>query len=329
MSAEAPTRLQVGSRIGADLTVLGTVDDGGTEPVYIVWHGRGWCAMACKVSRSAQHTRREAALLRRFAHPNIVRFLGAGEPSHILMEFLEGPTLLQLIRSGRHGRLPVADALRAAMHVGAALVHVDERGYLHLDVKPSNVIVARGRPVLFDFGSARRLGRGRPRSIIGTDEYMAPEQCRRAQLTPATDVFGLGATLYEMLTKVSSMRKSLPAVGSASGAGRVAACRSFKLSALVDAGIDRYLRQSTANEDTVYASVKASFTDGRSDLLVPYVSYTPSVDFSPTFHREDDTLHDFAAGLTSGIGVRAGRRIRYADAIDPGDVSLGLDLRAG
>jgi serine/threonine protein kinase len=200
MSAEAPARLHVGSRIGTDLTVLGTVDDGGTEPVYLVWHGQAWCGMACKLSRSARHARREAALLRRFAHPNIVRFLGAGEPPHILMEFLEGPTLLQLIRSGRHGRLPVADALRAAIHVGAALVHVHEHGYLHLDVKPSNVIVGRGRPVLFDFGSARRRGRGRPRSIIGTDEYMAPEQCRRGQLTPATDVFGLGATLYEMLT---------------------------------------------------------------------------------------------------------------------------------
>jgi eukaryotic-like serine/threonine-protein kinase len=155
--------------------------------------------MACKILRSPRHARREAAVLKRLAHPKIVRLLGVAEPSHLLMEFLEGPTLAQLIRAQPQRRLPVSDALRVAIHVGAALMHVHERGFLHLDVKPSNIIVARGRPVLFDFGTARRRRAGRPRAIIGTDAYMAPEQCRRDALTPAADVFGLGATLHEML----------------------------------------------------------------------------------------------------------------------------------
>jgi serine/threonine protein kinase len=193
-------RLGLGARIGAELTVLGTVDDTGDEPVYIVWHHRAWCPMACKLMRSTRRARREADLLRRLAHPNIVRLLGVGEPPHILMEFLEGPTLLQLVRSRPQRRLPLSDALRVAVHDGAALVHVHERGFLHLDVKPSNIILARGRPVLFDFGTARRRRERRPRAIIGTDAYMAPEQCRREVLTPASDVFGLGATLYELLT---------------------------------------------------------------------------------------------------------------------------------
>lgn len=200
MTGVSSPRFAVGAGIGPDATVLGVIDEGGRDPVYIVWHNRAWCPMACKVFRTARHARREAAVLGALAHPNIVRLLGIGEPAHILMEFLEGPTLSQLIRSRPQRRLPVSDALRVAIHVGAALIHMHERGYLHRDVKPSNIILARGRPVLFDLGSAQSRRAARPHAIEGTDAYMAPEQCRCGVLTPATDVFALGVTLYEMLT---------------------------------------------------------------------------------------------------------------------------------
>jgi eukaryotic-like serine/threonine-protein kinase len=97
--------------------------------------------------------------------------------------------------------LGTSNAIRVAIHVGAALQQVHEKGYLHLDVKPTNVIVALGgRPVLYDFGCARRQSGARPRLITGTNPYIAPEECFQENATPAADVFGLGVTLYEMLT---------------------------------------------------------------------------------------------------------------------------------
>jgi serine/threonine protein kinase len=144
--------------------------------------------------------RREAAILETFQHPNIVRYLGMNGAKHLLMEFLDGTTLSQTMRQRTQKRLPLAPALRVAIHIGAALRHVHEKGFVHLDIKPSNVIVVHGRPVLFDFGTARSLKGKRPPDPAGTDPYIAPEECLRERVTPAADVFGLGVTLYELLT---------------------------------------------------------------------------------------------------------------------------------
>lgn len=195
----ARRKLTVGSRIAEDLAVLGVVDDG-PHPVYLVWHRRAWCPMACKVFRSLPRARAEAELLKRFDHPNIVRCLGVARPAHLLMEFLEGPTLRALIRSRPGGRLSISDAARVAIHIGSALVHMHDRGFVHLDVKPANLVVSDGRPVLFDLGTATHRAHARLRRPIGTDEYMSPEQCGKGEVTPAADVFALGVTLYEMLS---------------------------------------------------------------------------------------------------------------------------------
>jgi serine/threonine protein kinase len=201
MSPRRFRHFKPGERIGRDLTVLGAVAKvRGRHPVYVVWRHGAWCPMACKVFRTAAHAARERAVLQAVAHPNIVRVFGTAPRATLLLEFLEGPTLAAHLDARPRGRLAVADALRCAIHVGAALQHVHAQGYLHLDVKPGNVILAAGRPVLFDFGSARRLGDPRPASVAGTDPYMAPEECRLGEITPAADVFSLGATLFELLS---------------------------------------------------------------------------------------------------------------------------------
>ena len=87
-----------------------------------------------------------------------------------------------------------------SIHVGAALSHVHDRGLLHLDVKPANVVVVKGRPILCDFGIARWQTDPRPNRVRGTETYIAPEECLLEEITPAADIFGLGATLYELLT---------------------------------------------------------------------------------------------------------------------------------
>ena len=84
--------------------------------------------------------------------------------------------------------------------MGGALLHIHDVGLLHLDVKPSNIIVAKGRPVLVDFGIARWQTAPRPKGVRGSYPYMAPEECLLQTVTPAADVFGLGVTLYELVT---------------------------------------------------------------------------------------------------------------------------------
>jgi serine/threonine protein kinase len=201
MANQSTQRLKIGTKVGEELTVLGVIDRHDEDALCIVWHHAAWCPMACKVFQSFRSAEREAKVLSTLAHPNTVRFLGLTRPANLLMEFLEGPTLEELIYKHPRKRLGISNAIRVAIHIGAALQHIHEKGFLHLDVKPSNVIVARGgRPVLYDFGSARQQNGIRPRFITGTDPYIAPEECLYGNVTPAADVFGLGVTLFEMLT---------------------------------------------------------------------------------------------------------------------------------
>jgi eukaryotic-like serine/threonine-protein kinase len=196
----ARRQLSVGMPVARGITVLSVVDDDGPDAVYLVWNHRAWCPMACKVYDRPGDARREAAVLGALAHPNIVRGLGTGSPGYLLMEYLDGPTLKQLIQSRQEGRLSLANAMRVGIYLGSALIHMHSRGFLHLDVKPSNIVIYRGRPVLFDLGTARPCRQPQLKSSIGTDFYMSPEQCESGQVSPASDVFAFGVTLYQMLT---------------------------------------------------------------------------------------------------------------------------------
>jgi serine/threonine protein kinase len=194
------TPAAVGTRISPHLTVLGHVDAEALDPVYIVWHHEAWCPMVCKAFRTRARAQREAAVLASLAHPNTPRFLGC-EAHLLLMEYLEGRTLAHLLDAAPTKRMSISNALRVAIHVGAALQHVHATGYIHLDVKPSNIMIGpTGRPVLFDFGTARRINGPRPSAICGTNDYIAPEECERRRVDPAADVFSLGVVLFEMLT---------------------------------------------------------------------------------------------------------------------------------
>jgi serine/threonine protein kinase len=193
-------KLKIGMPISEHITVLGIIDTGGKDAVYLAWDHLAWCPVACKVYGSAERAEREAAVLRAFDHPNIVRCLGMGSPDCVLMEFLDGPTLKQFIASGKAGHLSLSNALRVGIYLGSALIHMHGRGYLHLDVKPSNLIICRGHPVLFDVGTAQSSSQQQLDGTIGSDFYMSPEQCRAGEVSPASDVFGFGVTLYQALT---------------------------------------------------------------------------------------------------------------------------------
>ena len=196
------------SALGEDLLVMRRLGGGGLAQVYQVWSFRHCAVFACKTPRidcgdtsALSHAlTREGQVLRAVAHPGIVRLfeIRAHPRPCLLLEFLDGPRASDLLQ--QHGRLPRLAAVRLAMHLGTTLLHVHRRDYLHLDVKPENVIVVSGRPVLFDFSLARRQSPHRPAFREGTRLNMAPEQCLRHPLSPATDVFGLGCLLYRLLS---------------------------------------------------------------------------------------------------------------------------------
>jgi eukaryotic-like serine/threonine-protein kinase len=201
----------VGTRIAGDIVVIGHLGCGRIGQLYQVWSARDWCAYTCKIlapdQREARHAvaalKREGRLLRRLRHPNIVR--GYSEGAHeglpfLLMEYLEGPSLFDMLEACPDRRLAPPDAIRGAIHLGAALYHLHREGWLHLDLKPANLLLRDGVPILIDLDTARRIGTARPMTRLGTAPYMAPEQVTRAPLTAATDVYGLGALLYELLT---------------------------------------------------------------------------------------------------------------------------------
>jgi eukaryotic-like serine/threonine-protein kinase len=146
---------------------------------------------------------REAAMLDRLAHPLLVRSFGSdagGDRPHLVLEFVEGPRLSTLIR--RFG-LILEQAVPLALNLCSVLHYLAEEGVVHLDVKPRNIIMA-GSPRLIDLSVARGMDElDSLRGPIGTDAYMAPEQCdpdRRAEIGAPTDVWGLGVTVHEAFT---------------------------------------------------------------------------------------------------------------------------------
>src|SRR5918911_1827877 len=149
--------------------------------------------------------RREARAVASLSHPNIVTILDRGEDEgrqFIVFELVEGHTLAEVLHEG--ARLPVRRALEIAMQVARGLGFAHEQGLVHRDVKPQNVILnGDGRAKVTDFGIARSLevqGVTQSGAVLGTSNYIAPEQASGRPVDRTTDVYSLGVVLYELLT---------------------------------------------------------------------------------------------------------------------------------
>jgi serine/threonine protein kinase/Flp pilus assembly protein TadD len=165
--------------------------------------------------------RREALALAKLRHPNVVAIHHVGEHqgrAYMVLDLVEGETLQARLR--RDGPLPPLEAARLVARLARALHHVHARGVVHRDVKPDNVLLCAGEPLLTDFGLAKDLDAdqahlSRDGYCMGTPGYWSPEQARGdvERIGPASDLYSLGATLYAALTGSPPLR----------GAGSVAA----------------------------------------------------------------------------------------------------------
>jgi serine/threonine protein kinase len=201
--------LAEGDAIAPGRSVLRRLGGGNLYEAYLVWDELLLSICVAKVVRpdraedqgALEDLREEAEMLTALAHPVIVRGFDAvleGRYPHLLIEHLEGPPLRRLIKRG--GPAPLEQLLPLALHVAAALHYMERMGFVHLDVKPDNIIMGIP-PRLIDLSIARSLERAsRTKGPIGTDAYMAPEQCgpasRMSTIGAPADVWGLGATLY-------------------------------------------------------------------------------------------------------------------------------------
>jgi beta-lactam-binding protein with PASTA domain/predicted Ser/Thr protein kinase len=191
--------------------VLGRLGVGGMATVYLAEDSSLGRKVALKVMADrysddgefVERFRREAQAAARLNHPNIIAVYDRGEADgrpYIAMEYLQGRTLKQVIQA--EGPLPPERALAIAMQVLAGLRYAHEHGVVHRDVKPHNVLVGDdGRIKVTDFGIAHA---GDPQmtevgSIVGTAQYLSPEQARGRAVGPQTDIYSLGVVLYEML----------------------------------------------------------------------------------------------------------------------------------
>ncbi|HVF07186.1 MAG TPA: Stk1 family PASTA domain-containing Ser/Thr kinase [Actinomycetota bacterium] len=149
--------------------------------------------------------RREAQAAARLNQPNIVGVYDSGsddETQYIVMEFIEGRTLAEFMSAGR--RPTPVQAAEIAQKIAAAIAAAHAQGVIHRDIKPGNVMVTRdGTVKVMDFGIARMLGpetAPQTSAVLGTASYLSPEQAQGTPVDARTDIYSLGAVLYELLT---------------------------------------------------------------------------------------------------------------------------------
>jgi serine/threonine protein kinase len=269
-------------------SILGCLNVGGMGAVYKALHRVLNQPVALKVIKpdlvnspdAVARFRREIDAAGRLMHPNIVRAIDAewtGGCHFLVMEFVEGTDLARLVK--RRGPLPVAEACDHARQAAAGLQHASERGMVHRDIKPQNLMLTpEGQVKVLDFGLARFASETMPAAaltethmIMVTIDYMAPEQARDARAADVrADIYSLGCTLYHLLAgnvpfpggnpveKLAAHREQEP--------GRLSDLRKD-----VPPGLDRVVRRMMAKDPARRYQTPAEV----GEALAPFVDPTP------------------------------------------------------
>jgi eukaryotic-like serine/threonine-protein kinase len=199
--------LASGIEIAPGYEVIEHLSRGRRLDVYDVWSKERGCRCVVKVIRPERvHEEksrallvREGALLERLSHPHLVRgYETVLEPAPaVVMETLGGQTLAHMIEEERRELSP-AELAQLGLQLGSAIRYLHRSGFLHLDLKPSNIVADGGRAKVIDLSLARPPGPAP--AGIGTWCYLSPEQARGGELGPASDVWGIGVVLFEAAT---------------------------------------------------------------------------------------------------------------------------------
>ena len=219
-SGDAPTLgpvaadwLQPGAKLGDRYEILELLGEGGMGTVYKARDTELDRLIALKVIRPdlarnpsiLQRFKQELVLARQVTHRNVVRIYDLGEAEglkFITMEYIEGEDLRSLLR--REGKLPVAQAVKVTEQILAGLQAAHAEGVIHRDLKPANIMRdPQGRVVVMDFGLARAVegdGLTQTGMLVGTMEYMSPEQAQAKPVDVRSDLYTVGMIFYELLS---------------------------------------------------------------------------------------------------------------------------------
>jgi serine/threonine-protein kinase len=202
---------QGGHQQVAGYEVFGPLGNGGMGTVYRARQVSSGKTVALKIllprlARDLEFVKRfvrEARAAAMLDHPSIVAGLDVGESNglyYFAMEYVAGETLKRLL--DREGTIEETRALEIALPIADALAHAAERGIVHGDVKPANIVLPKhGPPKLLDLGLARRANAALQAAAMGTPNYVAPEQVRMETIIDSrADIYSLGATVYHMVT---------------------------------------------------------------------------------------------------------------------------------
>ncbi len=214
MTTAPSWELQEGDEIGTERYALRLLGGGHKYEAYLAWDEEMQSVVVAKLLRphlveeaSALRTlRAEADALMRLNHPVLLRCFGVviDDPRpHLVLEHMEGPRLSTLLRKQK--RLALDQVIPLGLQLSSALHYMHRKQMVHLDVKPKNIIMG-GPPRLIDLSIARTFEQAKNATEpIGTDAYMAPEQCEPklvGGMGPRSDVWGWGITMYESITGV-------------------------------------------------------------------------------------------------------------------------------
>lgn len=345
--------LAAGLRLGPYeiLTLLGS---GGMGEVYRARDVRLGRDVALKVlggevrgdRETLERFRREAQLLAAVTHPNVCQIFDLGDHEgapFLAMELLSGESLAD--RLAARGALPLADALRVALDLLAALGELHRRGIVHRDLKPSNVYLTFHGTKLLDLGVARQVRASsddptitRTGVAVGTPRYMAPEQWS-GNADPRSDLFACGALLYEMVTG----RPAFPGTTAVEILQAAMRGEPPALSGVASEALERVLRRALAprGEDRYTSAEEMAKALGAVEgdhrpratvhmrpkrlLVLPFRLLRPDPEIDFLAVALADAITASLAGLTHLV-VRSSRAVRAADE-DPARVAVeaGVD----
>src|SRR5215471_13831312 len=221
--AAAPGTIEPGSVLGNRFEILQLLGEGGMGAVYKAHDRELERDVALKLIRPElarnpeilQRFKQELILARQVTHRNVIRIFDLGQAEghkYITMEYLAGRDLRAVLRE--KGKLPPEEAAKIVLQICRALEAAHAEGVIHRDLKPQNIMLdANGRAYVMDFGIARSAylpGMTQTGALVGTPEYMSPEQAKGEKLDERSDLFSLGVILYELLVGTSPYHSDTP-----------------------------------------------------------------------------------------------------------------------